>query len=600
MENHSQDTIRVKQNLPMNILVCGIKIKDKFIKSLFNDKVKQSFKNKGSYEEYDYSYGWKFQFFKEGLEEYNLNLLDEKIKADFKDNIFKDTILCFIDNSLEKAKDVIIHFSKMKIIYHTFIIFITINKKITLKILREYTESEDLGENEFDSRNIDIIYYDDNDYLPLFTSLFYKSCYFNEVGNEILIPNINSNNIEKHIKNKHCFNILIIGKPGTGKSTLINIMNGEKIAKESTGGGKVTNEICQYKVRNTNLVLYDTPGFGQSNELSKVEKYIKNEINNMKAIKEKFHCVIYMLNYQEERNIEESERKLINLLLDLNIPFFFVLNKSQKPRETKKNKRKIKDHKTEILREELNIRFKNKINLIKVINVNLKINQSDNCFGLDELFTDLYNYYNPFKINLNQLQLYSNDAKKTEELVKKSPFFEGLTCKEEILESLISISKKEITGFSAAAAAVGFIPIPMSDWPLLLTIQASMIIRIAALFGKNLKKSEASDIIKNLTKTTAVGFLVAGTGKIIGSIIKLFPGLGTAIGGAISASTAGAATFSLGLSAISFFTPDFGGDEVFKFFMDRGESFNKMTDKFKDYADLFKNSDDYLYLLSNE
>ena len=197
------------------------------------------------------------------------------------------------------------------------------------------------------------------------------------------------------------------------------------------------------------------------------------------------------------------------------------------------------------------------------------------------------------------MQLYSNDAKKTEEFVKNSPFFEGLTCKEEILESLISSSKKEIVGFSAAAAAVGFIPLPMSDWPLLLAIQASMIIRIASLFGKNLKKAEATDIIKNLSKTTVVGTFLAGTGKIVGSILKLFPGLGTAVGGTISASTAGAATFSLGLSAISFFTPNFTGEVIFKFFMDRGESFNNMINNFKEYAELFKNSKDYSYLLSS-
>ena len=596
---NSHDTINIKKDLPMNILVCGINIKKVFIKSLFDDKVKETYKNKGNYDEYSYSYGWKFQLFKEGLEENNLNLIDEKLKLDFKNNNLRDTIVCFIDDSLEKAKQVIIHFSKMKVIYHTFIIFITINKEITLKLLREFTESEDLGENEFDSRNLDIIYFDENDYLPLFTSLFYKSCYFNEVGNEIIIPNINSKNIEKQVKNKHCFNILIIGKPGSGKSTFINIMNGDKSAKEGTGGGKVTYEICQYKVKNTNFILYDTPGFGQSNELQKVEKYIKNEIKNMKELKEKFHCVIYMLNYQEERNVEETEVKLINYLLDLNIPFFFLLNKSQKSRKTLKNKRKIKDKKTETLREELNIKFNKKKDLIKIINVNLKVNQSDECFGLDELFKELYNYYSPYIIDLKQLQLYSNDAKKTEEFVKKSPFFEGLTCREEILESLISISKKEIAGFSAAAAAVGFIPLPMSDWPLLLAIQASMIIRIASLFGKNLKKSEATDIIKNLSKTTVVGALLAGTGKIVGSFLKLFPGLGTAVGGTISASTAGAATFSLGLSAISFFTPDFTGEEVFKFFMDRGDSFNKMINNFKEYENLFKNSEDYLYLLSS-
>lgn len=138
----------------------------------------------------------------------------------------------------------------------------------------------------------------------------------------------------------------------------------------------------------------------------------------------------------------------------------------------------------------------------------------------------------------------------------------------------------------------------MSDWPILLAIQASMVITIASEFGKSLKKSEASDIIKSLTKSTAVGAIIAGAGKMVGSFIKLFPGIGTALGGAISGSTAGAGTLSLGFSAIKFFTPEFTSEEVFKFFLDRSLSFNHTIDQFKEYGDLFAKSDDYMLILS--
>ena len=52
---NSHDTINIKKDLPMNILVCGINIKKVFIKSLFDDKVKETYKNKGNYDEYSYS-----------------------------------------------------------------------------------------------------------------------------------------------------------------------------------------------------------------------------------------------------------------------------------------------------------------------------------------------------------------------------------------------------------------------------------------------------------------------------------------------------------------------------------------------------------------
>ena len=66
------------------------------------------------------------------------------------ENAFKDTIVSFIEDSLDKAKEVIAFFSKMKVIYHTFITFITINTKITLEVLKYIVNNL---EYENDSRN---------------------------------------------------------------------------------------------------------------------------------------------------------------------------------------------------------------------------------------------------------------------------------------------------------------------------------------------------------------------------------------------------------------------------------------------------------------
>lgn len=51
-------------------------------------------------------------------------------------------------------------------------------------------------------------------------------------------------------------NVLIVGKTGVGKSTLINAVFGDKVAK--TGSGKpITQEITEIKV-NKNFSIYDT------------------------------------------------------------------------------------------------------------------------------------------------------------------------------------------------------------------------------------------------------------------------------------------------------------------------------------------------------
>lgn len=97
---------------------------------------------------------------------------------------------------------------------------------------------------------------------------------------------------------------------------------------------------------------------------------------------------------------------------------------------------------------------------------------------------DLYNFYKDKKKFLVKLESYNWNIKNSEQLVKECPFFEGLTCREEILDSIVSRCEKEVVEFSAGAATVGFILIPMSDRILLVGIQISMIITIAAEFGK--------------------------------------------------------------------------------------------------------------------
>ena len=583
--------MKKEENLPMNILICGTKIEYNYIKSLFEDNHKKSEKQMDNYIEYTYSYGWKFDFFKEGLDNDNLEQVSKKMKKDFIELNFKDLIICFTQKQFENIKNVIKYFSKMNEMYHTFIIFITDNPNIKNKDLYDFINDE--LETQFDPRNVDTIHFNSNDVFPLFELLFYKSCYFNEMGRELILPKISQKeNISKKKKINHCFNILVIGKPGSGKSTLINILSGYgKISKEATGGGKITTKICQYNMKNTNIIFYDTPGFGAGNELQTVYQFVLDEIKKMKEeYKEKFFSVFYLLDHNLERHYEDKEKGLLIYLFEQKIPFYFILNKSQKPKENTKRKKKFKDNKKEILEESLINDFPEYKKYIKVISLNLKINANDDCFGLEEVFQNLYDYYKDFKINL---EILKNNKKKAPIILKNSPFFEGLLSKNDILESIRARCMKEIAACSLAAAGVGFIPISFADWPILVGIQISMIISIAAQFGIEIDSLKAKDIMVALTKTSITGGIIGGAGKIVGSLVKWIPGVGNVVGGTICASTAGISTYSMGRATIEYFTPDL---DEFEFFYQRSKAFNESIDKLLELAELIKKKEDYIFL----
>ncbi len=99
----------------------------------------------------------------------------------------------------------------------------------------------------------------------------------------------------------------------------------------------------------------------------------------------------------------------------------------------------------------------------------------------------------------------------------------------------------------AATATTGAVPIPFADAPLLIGEQVILMATICGIYGIDVKK----DGLKMLATTAMCAGGAAIVGKTVATnLIKFIPGVGTFIGGAISAGTAGIVTAAMGKAFI--------------------------------------------------
>ncbi|HSF75004.1 MAG TPA: GTPase, partial [Microcoleus sp.] len=94
-------------------------------------------------------------------------------------------------------------------------------------------------------------------------------------------------------------NVLVIGKTGVGKSTLINSVFRQRLAE--TGVGRpITQGIRQYTKPNCPITVYDTPGLELNAEQIKViQLNVAKLIEDQRLLhpKEHIHVIWYCINH---------------------------------------------------------------------------------------------------------------------------------------------------------------------------------------------------------------------------------------------------------------------------------------------------------------
>lgn len=337
------------------------------------------------------------------------------------------------------------------------------------------------------------------------------------------------NAIANKIKNLNTLNIIVAGKTGVGKSTLINSVFKEHLA--DTGMGKpVTTHMRKITKKGVPLAIYDTRGFELGKEVqAEVKKEVMETINKGLAtqdINKAIHCVWYCINTASNRIEPEEVEWLRELSMDnqiTQVPIVVVLTQSF-------SQKKAQEMRQTLLNENLDI-----IQVIPVLAEDYEIEGLGiaRSYGLDVLI----------KVMGEALP---------DELVDTLQHVQ-IAC----LEEKKRRAQAAVATAAVVAAGEGATPIPFSDCTLLIPTQLGMIASITVIFGFDVNKSIITALLSS--SIGAGGATILGK-TVVTNLIKFIPGAGTVVGGVISAGTAGVITAALGEAYIGIMELVFKGD----------------------------------------
>jgi uncharacterized protein (DUF697 family)/GTP-binding protein EngB required for normal cell division len=319
---------------------------------------------------------------------------------------------------------------------------------------------------------------------------------------------------DEEIKSMPPVNILVAGKTGVGKSTLINAVFRENLAQ--TGIGKpITKHLERITKDGIPIVLFDTKGFELNEQVQKeVRKEVLDElqkrISSGDSAKE-IHAVWYCISSGSHR-LESFEEGFLRELSE-KLPVIVVLTQSI-----------IEEDVSELIEYILTLRLKLE-GVIPVVAKPYRIgNQELPVTGLKELV------HETLKLLPEDVETAFINAQKVD-VMKKAEH-----------------ARRWARGFITETFMVGFTPIPFADAPILASSQVAMIAKITSIFGVSVSKSLITSIVSSVTGVSGAVF----TGRaLVSNLLKMIPGAGTVVGGLISGSTAALITTALAYAYIN-------------------------------------------------
>ena len=296
--------------------------------------------------------------------------------------------------------------------------------------------------------------------------------------------------------NKEKVNIIVAGKTGVGKSSLINYIFGKEVAKVGDGQ-PVTQEIQEYDLENDNITLFDTKGIEAKDyekTLDNIKKYLELRQDSPDE-NDDIHIAWLCISERGDR-VEEADRELLKILSEAGIPVIGVFTKRESKRESNFVNKVVEDN---LLPEAKAI--------VRVRSITEEVEIEDNLVelkpkGAEELLEETYKYMSEGR---------RNAIKKAQTAVLKDRI-EAMSKEADVLTNW----------YAAGAAAIGATPLPFADSLALAALQTKMIVDINTIYRVDAGTHTFTDIAAALITITGV----AQVGKLAAGLFKVIPVIG--------------------------------------------------------------------------
>jgi uncharacterized protein (DUF697 family)/GTP-binding protein EngB required for normal cell division len=306
-------------------------------------------------------------------------------------------------------------------------------------------------------------------------------------------------------------NILIAGKTGVGKSTLVNAVFGESVAK--TGLGRpVTADIKWYEPQGLPVRLCDTQGLELKNFqkiLDDLEREIKKGEQSGRAA-DRVH-ILWLCILEPGGKIEPGEELLIAMCERYRIPTVVILTKAIGPKAFGAEVRRVMPQAKAIIR----------------------------------VLAEDWDDFEPPVARFGLPDL----IRATHDLLPEATRNAFDAVQRVVVAGKRARALNAVATSAAAAALAAATPIPVVDAAAVFSVNVGMIAAVSVIMGVEMSGAN----IKTLGGSMLGAMAVAGGGRLIaGELLKFIPGIGTIWGGTITSGIAASATYGLGYGYIEF------------------------------------------------